>query len=92
MTVICALESCVIVCPEIMCRGLGQNGSVPEIKTTMFHVGNLLSMEVWEVIVYFVLKLLPHACWETYALDLHYLIISVSCMFNNTSLSNLWQL
>jgi len=49
-------------------------------------------MEVWEVIVYFILKVLSRACWETYALDHHYLIICVSGVFNNTSLSNLWQL
>jgi hypothetical protein len=42
MTVISALESCVIACPEIMCRGLGQNGSALEIKTSVFHVGKFM--------------------------------------------------
>jgi formate/nitrite transporter FocA (FNT family) len=42
MTVISALESCVIACPEIMCRRLGQNGSAPEIKTAVFHVGEFV--------------------------------------------------
>jgi len=42
MTVICALESCIIACPEVMCTGLGQNGGAPEIKTTVFHVGKFV--------------------------------------------------
>jgi len=87
MTLIFALESCVIACPKIMCRGLRQNGSAPEIKTAVFHVGKfVIHGSVGSYCVFYPKNLVP--C--KHALDHHYLIICVSGMFNNMSLSDLW--
>jgi hypothetical protein len=61
MTVICVLESCVIACPEIMCRGLGQNGNAHEIKTAVFHVGKFVIHGSVGSYCVFTLKIWSHA-------------------------------